>query len=268
MKDLFASCWVGERMLPLAHMCINSFGARGFPFALYTYDAVKDVPEVAQLHDADSVVPRDRVFNAHGGLETFCDLFAYSYLYQRGGWCVDLDVLCNCDVAPKAEIAFAEEKAGVINNAVLRFPKAHPVIRTLLDYIATVDPAQAKWGSTGPLAVTKVFNECGLAPPFTTRDFYPLHWKEAPKLLFPEFKDEVMEKIAPAPFVHLWGATLRHVGFNLNVPPRGSYMEDLYDRYLDPDVKAALQPLDEGEFRRAVKSEVEANWKIKLPIRT
>jgi len=249
-------------------MCVNSFGAHGFNFALYTYNSVEDVPAFVELRDADSIVARNRVFNAHGGLETFCDLFAYSYLLEHGGWCVDLDVLCNCDVAPKADIAFAEEKVGVINNAVMRFPRAHPAVRALLDYVATVDPTQAPWGATGPLALTKVFNECGLGLPFATRDFYPLHWKEAPKLLFPEFKDEVIEKIAPAPFVHLWGATLRHIGFNLSVPPEGSYMEDLYGRHLDPQVKATLQPLDEGSFRHFVKTEVESNWNVKLPIRT
>lgn len=268
MKDSFASCWVGDRLNPLANMCINSFGARGFPFILHTYNPVQDVPGFVEVRDAEALVARERIFRAHGGLETFCDLFGYSYLFEHGGWWVDLDVLCNCDAAPQVDIAFAEEMIGVINNAVMRFPKAHPAIRTLLDYVATVDPTKAPWGATGPLALTKVFTECGLGLPFAIRDFYPLYWNEAPKLLFPEFMDEVLEKIAPAPFVHLWGATFREVGFDLAVPPAGSYMETLYSRHLDPQVRARLQPLDEGAFRNSVKTYVEANWGIKLPIRT
>lgn len=267
MKDLFASCWIGEQIVPLGNMCINSFGARGFPFALYTYNPVRDVPAFVDVRDANTLVPAERVFKAHGGLETFCDLFGYSYLFDHGGWWVDNDVLCNCDIAPPVDVAFAEEKPGVINNAVLRFPKSHFAIRALLDYIATVDPATAPWGATGPLALSKVFKEHGLGLPFAIRDFYPLHWKEAPKLLFPEFRDEVIEKIAPAPFVHLWGATLREVGFNFTIPPPGSYMEYLHSKYLDPQAAAGLQPVDEGSFRYSVKTYVEANWNIKFPIR-
>jgi hypothetical protein len=111
-----------------------------------------------------------------------------------------------------------------------------------------------------------VFNECGLEHRFTIADFYPLHWKETPKLLFAEFFDEVAEKIANAPFVHLWGATLREIGFNHGIPPAGSYMEFLYRKYLDPHVAAQLSPLDEGEFRKSVKTYVESTWNISLPL--
>ena len=268
MKDEFNSCWVGERLFPLGNMCINSFKAHGFRFNLYTYNPVRDTPAFAEQRDATTVVPRENIFTAHGGVETFCDQFAYRFLEKTGGWWVDNDVLCNTDKAPDVEFAFAEEKIGIINNAVLKFPKNHPAIVKLLEYIATVDPANAPWGATGPLALTKVFNELGLPHPFKIEDFYPLHWKETPKLLFPEFTAEVEEKISKAPFVHLWGATLRDVGFNYTVPIKGSYMDILHTKYLDPHVAAELKPVDEGEYRNFVKSHILKDWGVSLPIQT
>jgi hypothetical protein len=268
MNDEFNSCWVGERLLPLGNMCINSFRAHGFGFNLYTYNPVQDVPEFACQRDATAIVPKERIFEAHGGVETFCDLFAYNFLESSGGWWVDNDVLCNTDKAPDVEIAFAEERIGIINNAVLKFPKRHPAILKLLDYISQVDPVNGPWGATGPLALTKVFNELGLKHDFKISDFYPLHWKETPKLLFPEFTNEVIEKIADAPFVHLWGATLREIGFNYTVPLKGSYMDILHSKYLDPQVAAELRPVDEGKFRTSVKTHVEKDWGVSLPILT
>jgi hypothetical protein len=99
---------------------------------------------------------------------------------------------------------------------------------------------------------------------------YPLHWKEAPKLLFPEFVDEVLEKIGKAPFVHLWGATLRELGFRFDnwCPLAGSYLGILYEKYLDPHIRARLRPFDEAEFRRSVREYVSVtpHWRVDLPI--
>ncbi|MEO5671695.1 MAG: hypothetical protein ABIR26_13450, partial [Ramlibacter sp.] len=167
----------------------------------------------------------------------------------------------------QVEIAFAEERIGIINNAVLRFPRQHPAIAQLLAYISTVDAKEAQWGSTGPLALTRIFNECGLTTTFGIQDFYPLHWKETPKLLFPEFFDEVQEKISSAPFVHLWGSTLREIGFNYTRPIEGSYMHYLNTKYMDSEVATQLQDVDEGDFRKAVKDYVSGAWHVDWPIK-
>lgn len=267
MKDEIKSCWVGDRLIPLSNACINSFGAHGFRFTLYTYNPVRFVPSFTTVLDGAALVPRDRVFEAHGGVETFCDLFAYHCLDAVGGWWVDNDVLCNADRLPDVDIAFAEERPGVINNAVLKFPPHHPVIGALLDYIATVDPVTGPWGITGPAALTRVFNEQGIAsqarPP---AEIYPLHWREAPKLLFPEFTQEVTDKIGDAPFVHLWGATLREVGFNDQRPLPDSYMDRIYSRYLDAEMLDLLEPTDDGAFRESVQRHVEQQWQMPFPL--
>ena len=235
---------------------------------------VEDVPAFADQRDADEIVAKTRVFRAHGGWETFADEFAYRFLSKVGGWWVDSDVVCNVHEAPAVEVAFAEEQIGLINNAVLKFPRNHIAINHLIDYISTVDPINSQWGSTGPLALTKIFNtpeleeyKCDMAA------FYPLHWREAPKLLFPEFTDEVFEKTAKSPFIHLWGATLRELGFDFMQwsPISGSYLDILYNKYLDPHIHARLGSFGEAEYRRSVRDYVKQapHWGgVDLPILT
>ena len=228
-RDRFSTCWIGGRLLPLAHVCINSFVAHAFDVDLYTYGPVHDAPEGIALRDAESILPRRELFIAHGGVETSTEFFAYRLLHDVGGWVFDNDVLCNSFDVPDAEVVFAEEIAGKINNAVLRFPKGHAAIRDLLAYVATVDPATAPWGTTGPLALTKIFGGHpalhGRKLPMET--IYPLHWKDAPKVLFPEFTDEVLERTARSPFIHLWGSALREIAFDFtrSRPLPGSYLD-------------------------------------------
>jgi len=263
----FNSVWIGDRLLPIANACINTFKGHGHLFNLYTYNFVEDVPEFVKLRDAEGIVSGARVFRAHGGWETFTDQFAYQFLSKVGGWWVDSDVVCNTDEVPDVEIAFAEERIGLINNAVLKFPRNHLAISRLLDYISAVDPINSRWGSTGPLALTKIFNELELIHHKRDKfEFYPLHWKEAPKLLFPEFTDEVLEKTAKSSFIHLWGATLREVGFNSVKPIEGSYLDIIYKEYLDPHIRASLGPVKEDEFRRSVRSYASQSWGVDLPI--
>ena len=82
MTQYVSSCWVGDRLPPIANACLKSCHANGLPFRLYTYGSVKDVPPFVELCDAATIVPEDRVFLAHGGLETFADLIAYRFVVQ------------------------------------------------------------------------------------------------------------------------------------------------------------------------------------------
>src|SRR5436190_9577964 len=91
----FSSVWVGERLLPIANACINSFRSHGHRFNLYTYNAVADVPAFVEQRKGEEIVPKANVFQAHGGWETFADQFAYQFLKLVGGWWVDNDVECN-----------------------------------------------------------------------------------------------------------------------------------------------------------------------------
>ena len=85
-------------------------------------EPVLDTPACVTSRDARDLAAAEEVFIARGGFETFADLLAYRFLDRVGGWWVDNDVVCTHGDMPDAEIAFAEERPGILNNAVLRFP--------------------------------------------------------------------------------------------------------------------------------------------------
>ena len=67
--EVFTSCWFGERLLPFANACINTFKAHGFRFALYTHGAVQDVPAFVTRHEVESIVAKGEVMgnpSSHG----------------------------------------------------------------------------------------------------------------------------------------------------------------------------------------------------------
>src|SRR5262249_23775262 len=130
----FNSVWIGDRLLAIANACINSFKTHGHRFNLYTYNFVHDVPDFVEPRDAEELVPKANIFHAHAGWEIATEKIGYEFLSKIGGWWVDNDVVCNADAVPDVEIAFAEERVGIINNAVLKFPKNHAAISSLLDY--------------------------------------------------------------------------------------------------------------------------------------
>jgi hypothetical protein len=264
-----SSCWVGDRLLPIANACINSFGARGFAFRLYTYATVDDVPRFVEYGDASALVPQDGIFVAHGGLETFADLLAYRFLERVGGWWVDNDVVSNSARLPDVSIAYAEERPGIINNAVLKFPPKHPAIDDLLRHIAGINPTEGAWGATGPLALSAIFPKHPLSQyQCATTDFYPIHWREAPKLLFPEYTAEIVARTTHSPLIHLWGAALREVGFDFRrwAPPPHSFLESIYEKYLDRNIAQRLEPIDEALFRQHVQSYVARHWGVTLSL--
>lgn len=269
MGEVFNSLWVGQRLLPFANACINSFIDHNCAFNLYSYD-LENCPERAIHRDAEALIPRSRIYESHGGVETFTEEFAYVGLKEFGGWWIDNDVVCNTTAIPSADIFFAEEKPGLINNAVLKFPRGHFAIDALLDYIKGIDPLTAQWGARGPRALTKVFNDQRLqSHKRPMSDVYPLHWKDAPKLLFPEFTAEITEKVANSPFIHLWGATLRELGFDMSrwLPIEGSYLHIVYMKHLDRPILDQLTGFDEADFRRKVSSFVTEYCDFVLPIR-
>src|SRR5260221_2285123 len=83
----FNSLWVGDRLLPLANACINSFKGHGHQFKLYTYDAVEYVPEFVERRDGEEIMTSANIFRAHGWLETFADEFHYQGQIKMCTWC-------------------------------------------------------------------------------------------------------------------------------------------------------------------------------------
>ena len=255
----FASFWHGP-LNPLAYGCLASFPRVDAEFVVYSYDPNLELPEGVRLADAREICPdpsmahRYRV-DGQPSLAAFADMFRYHMIRATGRCWVDADILCLARPNFRGEeYVFARQADAVgetlVNNAVLRLPKADPALAEL---IATADAAldaELKWGALGPFLLTPVLQSHGAyARARKPVEFYPVEPEQFGKVFLPARRAEVEAKIQGATFLHLWSEAFKWSGWDLRVgPPAGSYLHEAF---------AATGTL--GRFRRLAEAgEAEA----------
>lgn len=128
------SLWIGDSLSTIERLSISSFLKNGHQFHLYTYDTVNNVPEGTLIIDAREICEFDNSIKINtgfgqGSYAPFSDYFRFQLLAQRGGWWVDLDVVClkSFQNLPDALIATSFEipEGDIPNCNVLSFPTNH-----------------------------------------------------------------------------------------------------------------------------------------------
>ncbi len=223
--------WHGGELPPLAHACLQSFLVRGHTLRVHCYQPI-DAPAGTTLEDAREVVALDDPmyrFSDSSTITAFADYFRYKLLHQRGGWWVDTDVYCLTDALPDEAYAWAEQESGVINNAILKFPKGDPLCGRLAALAKSRAHSSMRWGALGPDLTTEVLGPSDAVDPADRRSaFYPIHWLEAHFLWLPEFKDVVAKRAIEAKFIHCWAKVLDNMGIDMwRSPPAGSFLSDM-----------------------------------------
>jgi len=133
------SLWIGDALSNVEKLCIQSFLDHGHEFHLYTYADVGGIPEGAVNKNANEILPASEIFKRPGeDIRGLADYFRYALLAERGGWWVDMDLICLKSFDFDDEIIFVEELEGDMHyqNAVLRFPPQHPLMIFMRDLCA------------------------------------------------------------------------------------------------------------------------------------
>ncbi|MEQ9400313.1 MAG: hypothetical protein RJQ04_14210 [Longimicrobiales bacterium] len=261
MADEIRGLWIGERLSTFERLCIRSFQAHGHPFRLFTYSDVKGVPEGTLVEDGNAILDETvlRRFQAPGAsLAHFADWFRWELLRQRGGWWVDMDLVCVAPFRFDSEVVFGYQHPGGPAIGALRFPAGHPLTVEMVDRSA--NPTRLREGDSwrkkarklylrltgdghskmrwaeggGPLGFAEALRDVGGAEfglPFTV--FYPVHNQHWPHL-FDETLEHDSDFYHDTVAVHLWNEIFRRhspKGHDATFPP-GSLFEQLKRRYL------------------------------------
>jgi len=135
--------WIDGRLSELERLCIRSFCANGHEFHLYHYGELSNLPKADgfRLMDAADILPHSAIFRRkNGSLAAFSDYWRWELMRQKGGWYVDMDVVCLRPFDFSADIVFGlEESPDTMNSAVMKFPRGHSVAAALADACANVD---------------------------------------------------------------------------------------------------------------------------------
>ena len=264
-KDIIQSLWIGPQLSTMEQLCISSFLTNGHEFHLYVYDDVKNIPDGTTVCDANEIIDESNIFTyCKGSYAGFSDWFRHAVVYAKGGFWVDMDIICLKPFNFEHEdIVIAAEAYNSINSAVMKFPKGHPFSAYMIDLCKNPnkvlpydtksdkrrklirralyknDPSKIEWGETGgPLGFTRAIKHHQLLDhlkPFTY--FYPIPHHNWNAIFDETFKDN-HNFFKGSYAVHLWNEmmrkkSLKNQDFDKNSKfPDGSFIEHLKQKYL------------------------------------
>ena len=254
-RQTFRAFWHGPPLDPYHQLCLRSIVDHGHHAELYTYDQDILVPSWVTRRDAREILQVEQVFVYKSGFGAgspalHSDLFRYVMLQKQGDWWVDLDALLLRPDLPNDDFFFALGPPGTtIFSGVLKFPRHHPALDEAVDRSLSSIGAKTRWGDIGPRLVHELVQKYGLAQ-FTKPSVaaYPIPEPSLAALYDPERRQELMDRCSESCFLHLWNEASRFSGLPKFLgPPRGSFMDVLFDRH----------PFDTGFCERMRYAEVE-----------
>ncbi len=221
-NKIVQSLWIGKTLSMIEYLCIKSFIDNGHQFLLYSYDKdISGYPEGTIVKDASEIIPSDQVYKDVANTYTsFANWFRYKLLYSKGGWWVDMDVICLKEFDFKDDYCFTTEVCFdfgipriIANNAIIKSPPKAEFLHDMIEYMEKVDLPKASWGSFGSRFLEKVLknyeSDKYIQPPHV---FCLINWHQVD--LF--FKDNLEFPFDHCHAVHLWNNIWSKKGIDKN----------------------------------------------------
>ena len=234
----FGTFWQGQ-LDPLIYSCLASFPHVGAKLRVYSYDSNCELPPGVELVDARTICRDETLvgrYIAEGqrSFAKFANLFRYRMIRQTGLCWVDTDILClrRPDFS-SSPMVFGRQlepsHSWSINNAVLKLPPQHPILRDLIKRATAVVDVDQPWGIIGPSLLTELTKKHRID--HHARDiqaFYPVPSGDCWKPLLPEACGEIRGATRAADFLHLWHESFRRHGLDKwAAPPVGSFLHEV-----------------------------------------
>ena len=192
-SNLIQSLWIGGQLSKVECLGIQSFIDYGHDFHLYTYEEIKNAPKGTIIHDAASIIPECEIFRFNegwgkGSVSGFADLFRLLLIQKKGGWWVDMDVICLKKLDFEADTvlcsSYEGEYGSLANNCVFKAPKNSFFLKYCIDYLSTVDVKTLTFGMAGPFLFQKAIKELQLENNLVPYNYFnPLNWKNVNELV-------------------------------------------------------------------------------------
>lgn len=178
--------WVGQKLSNLELLAIKSHQKVGHTVNLWAYENFENTPEGVIIKEAESILPKDHVFDykqgeGKGSLSACSNLFRYRFLYKYGGWYCDTDVIALKPFNFEEPYVFASENnrkyACHPTTCVIKTPVHSKVIEYCCEQAFSVNRHEVEWGTIGPKLLTSAvfkfdLEEYALPP----EAFCPVDW--------------------------------------------------------------------------------------------
>ena len=235
MGEVIQTLWIGPSLGSMERLAVRSFLANGHEVHLYTYGEVEGVPAGTVLRDGNEILPAARIFQyrqfpSYAG---FSNYFRYRLLLLRGGWWIDMDMICLRPLSDLRDehVFAAEQHEGVtyVSSGAIKAPAGSAAMEWAWNACQARDPSAIRWGETGPRLLAEAVTRFGLQPAVQpVESFCPIGYAEWDRVLDPEAPPLGDNSYA----VHLWNEMWRRAGRDKDAryDPRSLY-EQLRARY-------------------------------------
>lgn len=242
MNDIIQSLWIGTRLSKIEQLCIKSFLNHGNSFDLFVYNEVKDIPNGVTICDANTIIPKTKIFTSHNGSYAhFSDWFRWKLLYQKGNYWVDMDLIALKPLDFEENIVFGMEAFDTPSIGILKFPENHSFTEFMVEvcehpnkilpydnlrkkikktfrFIMGIKRSNIAWGEIGgPFGFKRAlthFNLLKEGKPYPY--FYPISFKNW-RYIFDDTFAKHQGVLEMSYTIHLWNEGIRRTkDFNVN----------------------------------------------------
>ena len=227
-NEIVQSLWIGPRLSTMEQLCIRSFLAHGHEFHLYTYNDVAGIPEGTVIKDGNDIMPESAIAK-YTHVVNFADTFRYKLLLDRGGWYVDMDMICLHPfdfLSPYVFLSFQNE----VGSAAMKAPANSPVMEWCYNQALLIGRPNMGWEELGRLldAAVKEFSLQQFVQPPNV--FCSIPWWSLPA---DAVKEPALEMPPDAFAAHLCREMWVRLGYDPDKQyASGSLYEQLKARYL------------------------------------
>lgn len=236
-NKIVQSLWIGERLGLVEQLCIMSFLKHGHEFHLYTYENVNGIPIGTTILDGNKILPKSEIFyyseqqslSGKRSPVAFSNMFRYKMLLDKGGYWVDMDMICVRPFNFVEDYVFSSEihqGRQTINAGVIKCPSGSDFAGYCYDVCRKKDKNKIKWGEIGPALVRESVEKHKLK-----------HFVKSWDVFCPVGIDSVQNFVDPYKIdigkrwygIHLWNEIWRKNGLNKEKISLEFIAEILYD---------------------------------------
>lgn len=212
-KPIIQSLWIGNHLSTMEILCIKSFLHHGHDFHLYIYENIDNIPLGTTVKNGNEILSKNFIFkysqnsneNSTKSFSGFSNIFRYKLLYDKGGYWVDMDMICLKPFNFKDPYIFSSEydkdtKKQITNAGVIKAPKNNLFCKYALEVCSKKDLNNLKWGEIGPKLVRKSVEHYNLHQYIKKyQHFCPIYYTDLDNII-KKCKTNMINSYA----IHLW----------------------------------------------------------------
>ena len=241
-NKIIQGLWVNGSLNNLQSLSIKSFLSNGHEFHLYTYNSEIKAPIGTTIISADEIISKKNIFlDERGGLSTFSDMFRYELLFKKGGWWVDLDIVCLRPFDFRSDYIFSSEFVNfdknskpVTNIGIIKVPPKSDIMRFCKDMahkIWELNYPNIQWAAFGRTIIDSymcINNE------YKKYIKHPHVFCPIPFFLYGLFYNDILLDFTKKTYsLHFWNEMTRQRNVNMNDKfPSNSIFERYKNLYM------------------------------------